>query len=115
MIDSKTFSEQHIRNIQERSKRDPTLIERSIFALGLLEAIARSGLPFIFKGGTSLMLLMEKPRRFSTDIDIVVPPGVEVEGFLENAAMIWPFIRMSEHVRKAVANIEKRHFKFAFT
>ena len=61
------------------------------------------------------MLLMEKPRRFSTDIDIVVAPGVEIDGFLANVAATWPFVRMTEQVRKEVANIEKRHFKFAFT
>ena len=115
MIDSKTFSAEHIRNIQSQTKRDPALIERSIFALGLLEAVARADLPFIFKGGSSLMLLMEKPRRFSTDIDIVVTPGVDIDGFLAVAATIWPFVRITEHMRKAVANIEKRHFKFAFT
>ena len=62
MISHETFSADHIRDIQNRSKRDPALIERSIFALGLLEAIALSGLPFIFKGGTSLMLLIPSLR-----------------------------------------------------
>lgn len=115
MINPETFTAEHIRNIQQQSKRDPALIERVIFAFGLLEAIARSGLPFIFKGGTSLMLLMDKPRRFSTDIDIVVEPVTEVDKYLEIAATIWPFVKTTEQVRGAVSNIEKRHFKFAFT
>ena len=88
MIDNKTFTAEHIRSIQNRSKRDPSLIERSVFALGLLEAVARSGLPFIFKGGSSLMLLMEKPRRFSTDIDIVVSPGVEIDRYLNKCYLV---------------------------
>jgi hypothetical protein len=114
MISPESFNADHIRDIQKRSSRDPALIERSIFALGLLEAIARTGLPFIFKGGTSLMLLMDRPRRFSTDIDIVVPPGIIVEDYLEAAATIWPFIEMREHLRNVVSQIEKRHFKFTF-
>lgn len=61
------------------------------------------------------MLLMDKPRRFSTDIDIVVVPGAEINKYLEIAATIWPFVKTTEQIRNAVSNIEKRHFKFAFT
>ena len=35
------------------------LIERTVFAFGLLEALVRVGLKFTFKGGTSLMLLLK--------------------------------------------------------
>ena len=69
MINAKSFTAGHIRSIQQQGKRDPALIERTIFAFGLLEALARSELPFVFKGGSSLMLLLDKPRRFSTDVD----------------------------------------------
>ncbi|MCL2045418.1 MAG: nucleotidyl transferase AbiEii/AbiGii toxin family protein [Oscillospiraceae bacterium] len=114
MIKTETFTIEHIRAIQHRSKRDPELIERMIFAFGLIEAIARSGLPFIFKGGTSLILLMDRPRRFSTDIDIVVKPNTDVDEYLEAAAKIWPFVKNVEHIRNATSNIEKRHFKFSY-
>lgn len=36
--------------------RDIALVEKTIRAFSLLEALARSGCPFIFKGGSSLML-----------------------------------------------------------
>lgn len=39
----------------------------------MLEASRQAELPFIFKGGTSLLLLPETPRRLSTDIDINQP------------------------------------------
>ena len=55
MINPDTFTAGHIRGIQQQGKQDPALVERTIFALGLLEAIARSGLPFIFKGGSVLL------------------------------------------------------------
>ena len=35
---------------------DTALIEKAIRALSLLESLVRSGCPFIFKGGTALML-----------------------------------------------------------
>jgi hypothetical protein len=73
-----------------------------------------SGLPFIFKGGTSLMLLTSVPRRFSTDIDIIVAQDTPLENYLEKAAEFWPFIRFEEQHLKTKSGIEKRHFKFIY-
>lgn len=100
--------------LHESSKRDPNLIERVLFAFGLLEALRRVELPFIFKGGTSLLLILDKPMRLSTDIDIIVEPGTEVDVYLEKAAKIFPFKAYEEQIRKGKNNIEKRHFKFQF-
>ena len=61
------------------------------------------------------MLIMDKPRRFSTDIDIIVSPGTDVEGYLERAAVIWPFMQMKEDVRSENSGVEKRHFRFTYT
>ena len=108
------FSESHIRALQLGSKRDPGLIERTIFAFGLLDALCEVGLPFVFKGGTSLMLLLKHPRRQSTDIDIVVAPGTDIGRYLEKAAKIFPFITREEQVRFGKNRIEKRHFKFTY-
>ena len=47
-----------------------------------------SDMPFIFKGGTCLMMLMDKPRRLSTDIDIIVEPGTDLDDYLEKASDI---------------------------
>lgn len=52
MILKETYSENHIRELQKSSKRDPALLERALHAFGLLEAISRVNMPFIFKGGT---------------------------------------------------------------
>lgn len=108
------FSESHIRALQVASKRDPGLIERTVFAFGLLDALCEVGLPFVFKGGTSLMLLLKHPRRLSTDIDIVVAPGTDIGRYLEKAAKIFPFITREEQVRFGKNRIEKRHFKFTY-
>ena len=67
MITKENYSEEHIRELQNQNNRDPILIERALFALGLLEALVKVGLPFTFKGGTGLLLLLPKPMRLSTD------------------------------------------------
>lgn len=114
MIRRESFSEEHIRLLQKNSKRDPGIIEKTIYAFGLLEALASTGLPFIFKGGTCLMLLLDKPKRLSTDIDIIVEPGVQVDKYLEKISKAFPFKYHEEQIRSAKSDIEKRHFKFFY-
>jgi len=114
MIQPISFAEEHIRELQKTSKRDPVLLERAVYAFGLLEALARVGMPFIFKGGTCLMLLMNRPRRLSTDIDIIVEPGTDLDAFIEEASKIFPFQSAEEQKRIGKNNIEKRHFKFTY-
>ncbi len=58
MIRQESFAEKHIRVLQQSSKRDPVLLERTVYAFGLLEALARVNMPFVFKGGTCLMLFL---------------------------------------------------------
>ncbi len=114
MLKKENFTEEHIRDLQSASHRDPLLLERSVYAFGLLEAITRVGMPFIFKGGTCLILLLERPMRLSTDIDIIVAPGTDLNTFIEEAGKIFPFVSVEEQVRKGKNNIEKRHFKFVY-
>jgi predicted nucleotidyltransferase component of viral defense system len=64
----------------ENRKADKILIEKVIRALLLLEGLVESGLPFIFKGGTAVMLLQKRPKRFSIDLDIIVPLKDRVNG-----------------------------------
>jgi predicted nucleotidyltransferase component of viral defense system len=42
-----------------------------VYALHLLERLKANGLNFVFKGGTSLLLLLKEGNRFSIDIDII--------------------------------------------
>ena len=91
MLRQENFAVEHIRELQKNSKRDPVLLERAVYAFGLVEALARVGMPFIFKGGTCLMLLMDHPRRLSTDIDIIVEPGTDLDEYLQKASEIFPF------------------------
>ena len=114
MIKKETFTLEHINELRSRKSINLLLLERSIYALGLLEALARVGMPFIFKGGSCLMLLLESPRRLSTDIDIIVKPGTDVKSFIEEASKVFPFVDVKEQIRIGKNNIEKRHYKFIY-
>lgn len=114
MLLQENFAEEHIRELQRSSHRDPVLLERAIYAFGLLEALVKVGMPFVFKGGTCLMLLMDRPRRLSTDIDIIVEPGTDLDKYLDQASEIFPFKQVEEQTRVGKNNIEKRHFKFTY-
>jgi len=115
MILKETYSANHIRELQKRSKRDPALLERALHAFGLLEVISKVNMPFIFKGGTCLMLLLEHPKRLSTDIDIIVEPGTGIDKYIKEASKLFPFKTQEEQIRKRKDNILKRHFKFTYT
>jgi len=74
VIDSESFSIPWImshRDVRQYAKVNPPVLEKMIRALSLLENLVTNGLNFIFKGGTSLILIVKEPRRFSVDIDII--------------------------------------------
>lgn len=114
MISRESYSLEHIQRLREGKRIDQQILERSIYALGLLEALVAVGAPITFKGGSSLMLLLERPMRLSTDVDVVVPPGADMSAFLGAASAIFPFKRMEEQARRGRNGIEKRHYKFYY-
>ena len=59
------------RKKQEMGSVDPALLEKSIHAIALLCGLGESPIPFVFKGGTSMILLLKDFHRLSIDIDIV--------------------------------------------
>ncbi|MBQ7433475.1 MAG: nucleotidyl transferase AbiEii/AbiGii toxin family protein [Lachnospiraceae bacterium] len=114
MLSKDNFTRDHIEDLRKVNGNDPALLERTIYAFGLLEAIRRAGMPFIFKGGTALLLLLDKPMRLSTDIDIIVEPGVDVDSYIREAGKIFPFLDSEEDIRIGRNKIEKRHYKFLY-
>ena len=114
MLLKENYTAEHINKLREKTGADPSILERTVYAFGLLEAINKVGMPFIFKGGTSLLLLLDNPRRLSTDIDIIVKPGTDVDEYINKAGTIFPFSKVEESIRKGANNIEKRHFPFPF-
>jgi hypothetical protein len=99
-------------------KSDPSIMERVIFALHLLEEIAKTDLQFIFKGGTSLLLLMDQPARFSIDIDIIVPNSITRENLEKELAKIignsvFKSMKLDER-RSYNSEIPKAHYIFIY-
>lgn len=92
--------------------KDPILIEKMIMALTLVENLRLSGLDFIFKGGTSLTLLLGKPSRFSIDIDIVLAKSQNLLPFFESVVDQGAFYRYEENRRPG--ELPKQHYKFFF-
>lgn len=119
MITSYSFTPEWLalkRKVHKKS--DPSIMERVIFALHLLEEIAKTDLQFVFKGGTSLLLLMDEPARFSVDIDIIVPKNTTREiieellsGVIGNS--IFKRIELDER-RSYNGEIPKAHYKFIY-
>ena len=114
MLKRDNYTQSHIMNIRAQTGADPAIIERTVFAFGLLEAIAKTGMSFVFKGGTSIMMLLKEPRRLSTDIDILVKPGTDIDDYIQKAGEFFPFKRVIEDFRTAQSTIEKKHFRFYF-
>ena len=115
MLKKNVFTIEHIRKLQKETRCDPSLLERVVYAFGLLEALSLTGLDFIFKGGTCLMLLLPEPTRLSTDIDIIVNPNTDIEEYIQKASEIFPFVSLEEQVRNNKSDITKRHFKFIYS
>jgi predicted nucleotidyltransferase component of viral defense system len=119
MIDIKSLTAVWIAEKRKKYRKDPGLMESMIHALYLLEQLQLTGLDFIFKGGTTLILLMEEPRRFSVDIDIIVNPKInrkELEMFLSKIVTSSAFIRMElDEKRSYLGEIPKAHYKFIYS
>ena len=98
----------------ENKFSDFTLIEKSIRAFSLLESLVLSGCPFIFKGGSALMLHMDSAKRLSIDIDIICPIGTDIEGFIRKYAKEYGFAEVKLIERATPHNVPKTHAKFFY-
>ncbi|MBN2729705.1 MAG: nucleotidyl transferase AbiEii/AbiGii toxin family protein [Bacteroidales bacterium] len=118
MIDLKALSAEWITEKRKKYSKDPTLMESMIYALYLLEQLQLSNLKFIFKGGTSLILLMKEPKRFSVDIDVIVSPKIskrELEKYLSEIIATSAFERLElDEKRSYQGDIPKAHYKFIY-
>jgi hypothetical protein len=91
-----------------------TLIEKTIRAFSLLESLALSGCPFVFKGGTALMLHLNSAKRLSIDVDIICPPGTNIEQYLHKNAYKYGFSEINLVERRSAQNVPKSHAKFFY-
>ena len=115
MITQKSISKEWIEHVSKTQKADKILVEKVIQALILLEGLAESGLNFVFKGGTALMLMSNKSRRLSIDVDIMIEDHkLNLSGIIFSIVQNKNFIRFEKQDRKTDTNIEKEHYKLFF-
>lgn len=101
---------------KDHQKIDKIILEKMIYALHLLERLKSQGLDFVFKGGTSLVLLLETVNRFSIDIDIISKTErKELEGVLQKIidSSYFTSVELDEH-RSYKPGVPKAHYKFKF-
>jgi len=119
MIEKISFTKEWLdrfRVKKEHKSINVTILEKMVHAFSLLEHLKLTGLDFVFKGGTSLVLLLEKDNRFSIDIDII--SSVEREP-LEK---ILDTVVANSHFKKHILNenrsykegVPKAHYTFEF-
>ena len=73
--DSRFFSHEHIEKF--RFNAPAALAEEAVHCLELVAELVDAGLPFQFKGGNSLLLILPEPKRFSIDVDIATDASRE--------------------------------------
>jgi hypothetical protein len=113
MISAQSRTPGWVMDIREDSRvKDPILIEKMVMALTLVEELQLSGLDFIFKGGTSLLLLLGTPQRFSIDIDILVAEKFNPSDYFQAVVRKAVFHRYGENRR--AGELPKQHYKFYF-
>lgn len=116
MIEKHCFSKEWFQTVSKKYKyNDLGIIEKVIRAFSLLDLLARSGCPYVFKGGTSVLLMLgDHTSRLSIDIDIICPLGTNVEEYLDKIRD-FGFTR-TELVerRQAGKDIPKSHSKFFY-
>jgi len=119
MIKDKCFTEEWLdqfKKQKDHKRIDKIILEKMIYALHLLERIKANGLDFVFKGGTSLVLLLQEGNRFSIDIDIICKTDrKELEEILNKLIETSHFTewKLDEH-RSYKPGVPKAHYKFSF-
>ena len=120
MIKKETYQKEWILSHRARKgleKINPPLADKMIHALGMVELLASAGMSFVFKGGTSLILLLDAPSRFSIDIDIITEHSrEEVELFLQKICFGTPFKRYELNERRSYRGdgVPKAHYSLFY-
>lgn len=109
MVLQKCFTDEFISSRAGNNIENKRIYEKVVYAFYLLEKISNLNFDFVFKGGTSLMLLLNTFNRFSVDIDILMNPKDQDE--ICNAVYTLKddkFINVQEDKRKPVDIIKCR-------
>lgn len=119
MIKKHCFTDEWLEELKKQTDHrriDKIILEKMIHALHLLERLKTNGLDFVFKGGTSLVLLLNEGNRFSIDIDIICKTNrTDLEAILQKVVDTSNFtgFELDEH-RSHKPGVPKAHYKFKF-
>ncbi len=115
MIKPKCFTPNWIQQKRRNAGNvDAGLLEKTIYAFDLLGRVVNNKLNFVFKGGTSLLLLLENFRRLSIDVDVLCDSNPEsLKPIFDRTIKDSNFTEWKEDPRTA-SEIPKKHFKFYF-
>ena len=121
MINEKTFTKEWLITVNKKlgwNRQESQLknLEKATAALYLLENLQFSGLQFIFKGGTSLLLILEHIYRLSVDIDIILKSKPENIAFdfdrlCGNSRL---FYRWEKQTRESDELFNCEHYRFFY-
>jgi len=117
ILQGKCFTKAWLDEQRKQMQRvDPGLLEKSIHALELVGLLAQKEIPFSFKGGTCMLLLLENIRRLSIDVDIacVLPVGV-LEPILREIGNESRFENFEPDHRDPDRLPKRSHYKFTYT
>jgi predicted nucleotidyltransferase component of viral defense system len=117
MINQKEITNEWFSKVSKENKNaDKILVEKVVRALLLLEGLVKQNIPFLFKGGTALMLHFNSTRRLSIDIDIILPQEIKnLERSLDLLVLEQGFLRKELQHRDTKSKIKKEHYKFFYT
>lgn len=116
MLHPQCFDPDWLRAKREELKvQDLELLERTVHAFALLHGLIETGLDFVFKGGTCMLLLPTGFRRLSIDIDIQSTDTKEnVEKALVKIGATEPFYKWEENDRAHDDLPQRSHHEFSY-
>ena len=94
--------------------RDVRNLEKCVLALELVGRLKKAGLEFIFKGGTSLLLLVDRPRRLSIDVDILCLESLEKLEEVLGKVVRSPFVAWEHQEHRDREAPPTRHFRLVY-
>jgi hypothetical protein len=115
MISPTCFSKDWLREqANALQARDVRNLEKCVLALELVGRLKKAGLEFIFKGGTSLLLLVDRPRRLSIDVDILCLESLEKLEEVLGKVVRPPFVAWEHQEHRDREAPPTRHFRLVY-
>ena len=120
MIAGRTFTKDWLYTVNKRlnwNRQETQLknLEKAVAALHLLELLAETKMRFLFKGGTSLLLLLQRIYRLSVDIDIIVEDAIDyIDVFSIICSKSKLFTHFEQQERESNVMHGTKHYKFFY-